>query len=151
MSEIVSRLPQALSDLDERADRMLGDLAAMRAAVEPLDGRMRSLEREMRAMHKSLSEGMHATDERMKETARLQDITNQGIGELVKGVEPLGGGITKVERNTSPLPEQIGALQRLMSSMLEELSAMRESIEPVASAAEPVARLRERLPGGGGD
>ena len=142
-------MPAGLSDLEQRFDRMLGDLGAMRAAVEPLDGRMRGLEREMRSMHQSLKAGMQATNDGMKETARLQDITNQWIGDLVEGVQPLGGGITKVEDNTSPLPEQIGALQRLMSPMLEELTAMRESIEPVASAAEPVARLRERLPGGG--
>jgi hypothetical protein len=36
-----------------------------------------------------------------------------------------------------------------MSSVLEELTTIRQSIEPVASAAEPVARLRERLPGRG--
>lgn len=120
----------------------------MRAAVEPLDGRMQQLEREMRAMHESLIKGMAATEHGMEETAKLQSVTNEGIGNLVKGVEPLAGGIARVEENTSPLPDQIGALQRLMSSMLEELSAMRVSIEPVASAAEPVARLRERLPGG---
>lgn len=127
---------------------MMDDISAMRAAVEPLDGRMRSLEREMRGMHKSLSKGMDATEQGMNETAKLQDVTNQGIGDLVKGVDPLSDGIEKVEKNTSPLPEQVGALQRLMSSMLEELSTLRGSLEPVASAAEPVARLRERLPGG---
>jgi hypothetical protein len=124
------------------------DIAAMRAAVEPLEGRMEQLEREMRAMHESLTKGMAATVAGMKETAKLQGVTNEGIGDLVKDVEPLGTGIAQVEQNTSPLPEKIAALQNLMSRMLEELTAMRQSIEPVASAAEPVARLRERLPGG---
>lgn len=141
-------MPHALKEIDERAQSLMSDIAAMRAAVEPLDGRMQNLEREMRAMHDSLVKGMSATEDGMKETAKLQQVTNEGIGDLVKGVEPLGPGITEVEGNTSPLPDQIGALQRLMSSMLEELSSLRESIEPVASAAEPVARLRERLPGG---
>jgi predicted nucleic acid-binding Zn-ribbon protein len=149
LGEVAARLPQTLEDLDRRVDRMLDDLSAMRTAVEPLDGRMQSLEREMRTMHGSLKEGMQATNDGMKETARLQDITNKGIGDLVEGVDPLEGGITKVEKNTASLPDQMGALQRLMSQMLEELSGLRESIQPVASAAEPVARLRERLPGGG--
>src|SRR5947209_5193462 len=112
----------------------------MRAAVEPLDKRMQQLEGEMRAMHKSLKDGMGATEDGMKETARLQDITNEGIGDLVKGVEALSGGITQVEGNTSPLPNQIGTLERLMADMLQELKTLRESIEPVSSAAEPVAR-----------
>jgi polyhydroxyalkanoate synthesis regulator phasin len=149
LGEVAARLPQTLEDLDRRVDRMLDDLSAMRTAVEPLDGRMQSLEREMRTMHGSLKEGMQATNDGMKETARLQDITNKGIGDLVEGVDPLEGGITKVEKNTASLPDQMGALQRLMSQMLEELTGLRESIQPVASAAEPVARLRERLPGGG--
>jgi uncharacterized phage infection (PIP) family protein YhgE len=115
----------------------LGDLAP----------RMQALEREMRAMHGSLEEGMAATEAGMKETATLQSVTNEGIGQLVKGVEPLGGGITQVEQNTAPLSGEIAALQNLMSSMLEELRTMRQSIERISEAAEPVARLRERLPG----
>jgi predicted nucleic acid-binding Zn-ribbon protein len=121
----------------------------MRAAVEPLEERMRQLESEMRAMHESLRKGMGATERGMKETAKLQDVSNERIGGLAEDVKPLGSGITQVERNTSPLGEQIGALRGLMSSMLDELTSMRQSIEPVASAAEPVARLRERLPGRG--
>jgi hypothetical protein len=101
----------------------------------------------MRAMHQSLRKGMSATERGMKDTAELQGVTNERIGALAEDVKPLGSGITAVEQNTSPLGEQISALRSLMSSMLEELTAMRQSIEPVASAAEPVARLRERLPG----
>jgi polyhydroxyalkanoate synthesis regulator phasin len=149
LGELAARLPGALPELDHRVQRLMDDIAAMRDAVEPLDERMQNLEREMRDMHKSLKEGMRATNEGMKETARLQDITNKGIGDLVEGVDPLSGGIEKVEKNTVSLPDQLGGLQRLMSTMLDELTAMRKSIEPVASAAEPVARLRERLPGGG--
>jgi hypothetical protein len=91
---------------------------------------------------------MSATERGMKETAKLQDVTNDRIGGLAQDIKPLDSGINEVERNTSPLGEQISALRSLMSSMLEELTSMRRSIEPVASAAEPVARLRERLPGG---
>jgi ubiquinone biosynthesis protein UbiJ len=127
----------------------MDDIAAMRGAVEPLEERMEQLEREMRAMHASLRKGMSATERGMKDTAKLQDVTNERIGGLAADVKPLGSGITKVEQNTAPLGEQITALRGLMSSMLEELSSMRQSIEPVASAAEPVARLRERLPGRG--
>jgi len=140
-------LPRILAEADARAQTALEDVAAMRAAVEPLEERMQRLEREMRAMHQSLRKGMAATESGMKETAKLQGVTNEGIGGLVEDVQPLAGGITKVEQNTAPLGEQINALQGLMASMLEELTAMRKSIEPVASAAEPVARLRERLPG----
>jgi predicted nucleic acid-binding Zn-ribbon protein len=132
-----------------RAQTVMEDIAAMRAAVEPLEERMAQLEREMRAMHESLRKGMTATERGMKETAKLQAVTNDRIGGLAEDIEPLGGGISNVERNTAPLGEQIGALRSLMSSMLEELTSMRKSIEPVASAAEPVARLRERFPGRG--
>lgn len=145
---MAARLPRALSEIDGRVARLIDDISAMRAAVEPLDMRMQQLEGEMRGMHKSLKDGMQATEDGMKETARLQDITNKGIGDLVDGVEPLSGGISRVEDNTSPLPDRIGALQQLMAEMLGELTTLRESIEPVSSAAEPVARLRERLPGG---
>lgn len=148
LSEVASRLPRILAEADVRAQTLLEDIAAMRAAVEPLEDRMEQLEREMRAMHESLRKGMTATERGMKETAKLQAVTNESIGGLVDDVKPLSGGITKVERNTAPLGEQISALRGLMSSMLEELTSMRQSIEPVASAAEPVARLRERLPGG---
>jgi ubiquinone biosynthesis protein UbiJ len=125
----------------------MDDIAAMRAAVEPLEERMSQLERAMRAMHESLGKGMTATERGMNETAKLQDVTNERIGGLARDVKPLGNGIRNVEQNTAPLGEQISALRSLMSSMLEELTSMRQSIEPVASAAEPVARLRERLPG----
>ena len=125
------------------------DIAAMRAAVEPLEERMAQLEHEMHAMHESLRKGMNATERGMKATAKLQAVTNDRIGGLAEDIKPLGGGISNVEQNTAPLGEQIGALRSLMSNMLEELTSMRKSIEPVASAAEPVARLRERLPGRG--
>ena len=148
MGELAAGLPRALTELDGRVSRLIDDISAMRAAVEPLDMRMQQLEGEMRGMHKSLKDGMQATEAGMKETARLQDITNKGIGDLVKGVDPLSGGIERVEDNTSPLPDRIGGLERLMADMLAELKTLRESIEPVSSAAEPVARLRERLPGG---
>jgi hypothetical protein len=36
----------------------MDDIAAMRAAVEPLEERVRLLEREMRAMQESLRKGM---------------------------------------------------------------------------------------------
>lgn len=117
-------------------------------SVGELAPRMQALEREMRAMRASLEQGMAATEAGMKETAKLQSVTNEGIGELVRSVEPLSGGITQVEQNTGQLPREIGTLQNLMSSMLEELRTMRESLERIGSAAEPVARLRERLPGG---
>jgi prefoldin subunit 5 len=147
LGELASRLPAALLEVDQRVQRLMEDISAMRAAVEPLDGRMEQLEAEMRAMHRSLSAGMDATNSGMKETANLQQVTNEGIGELVNGVQPLGGGIIKVERNTSSLPDQIGGLQQLMSTMLEQFSSLHEVLEPVSSAAEPVARLREKLPG----
>jgi polyhydroxyalkanoate synthesis regulator phasin len=127
----------------------MDDIAAMRAAVEPLEERMSQLERAMRAMHESLRKGMTATERGMNETAKLQDVTNERIGGLADDVKPLGTGIAQVEQNTSPLGEQVGALRGLMSSMLEELAVIRQSIEPMASAAESVARLRERLPGRG--
>jgi predicted nucleic acid-binding Zn-ribbon protein len=138
-----------MAEADARARTLMEDIAAMRAAVEPLEERMEQLEREMRAMHESLRKGMSATERGMKETAKLQDVTNERIGGLAEDVKPLGSGITEVEQNTAPLGEQITALRGLMASMLKELTSMRQSIEPVASAAEPVARLRERLPGRG--
>ncbi len=148
MGELATRLPRVLADLDERIRDLMDDISAMRAAVEPLDMRMQQLEGEMRGMHKSLKEGMQATEDGMKETARLQDITNKGIGDIVEAVDPLSADIRRVEDNTSPLPDRIGALERLMGDMLGELRSLHEALEPVASAAEPVARLRERLPGG---
>ncbi len=148
MGELATRLPRVLTEIDGRVSRLIDDISAMRAAVEPLDMRMQQLEGEMRGMHKSLKDGMQATEDGMKETARLQDVTNQGIGDLVENTEPLSGDINRVEGNTSPLPDRIGTLEQLMASMLQELKALRESLEPVSAAAEPVARLRERLPGG---
>src|SRR6059036_3748178 len=88
LGELASRLPNAAAEIDGRIESLMDDIAAMRAAVEPLDARMRQLEREMRAMHKSLQQGMDATVDGMKDTAKLQDITNEGIGDLVKGIEP---------------------------------------------------------------
>lgn len=149
VSDLASRLPRILAAADVRAQTVIADIAAMRAAVEPLADRMEQLEREMRAMHESLSKGMTATERGMKQTAKLQGVTNERIGGLAEDVKPLASGITEVEHNTAPLGEQITALRSLMASMLEELTSMRKSIEPVASAAEPVARLRERLPGRG--
>lgn len=146
---MAANLPRTLAQFEARAQTVMEDIAAMRAAVEPLEERMAELEREMRAMHESLSKGMTATEQGMRETAKLQGETNERIGTLVEDVKPLSGGITHVEENTAPLGEQVTALRGLMASMLEELVGLRKSIEPVASAAEPVARLRERLPGGG--
>jgi hypothetical protein len=55
-------------------------------------------------------------------------------------------------RIRNPLGIPAAAVNALVSvgelAALGELRTLRESIEPVSSAAEPVARLRERLPGG---
>jgi tetrahydromethanopterin S-methyltransferase subunit H len=92
LSEVASRLPSILAEAEVRAQTVMEDIAAMRAAVEPLEERMEQLEREMRAMHESLGKGMSATERGMKETAKLQGITNDRIGEIGDDVKPLGRG-----------------------------------------------------------
>jgi hypothetical protein len=129
-----TRLPGLAGELERRASLVVDQLAAVRRAVDPLDER--------------LTEGLGSIEDRMKEMSELQRTTNAGIAALVRGVDPLEGGIGRTSDNTAQVGEQMVELSEVMSAMLEELKSLRSTLEPVGDTAQRFERFRKRLPGG---
>ena len=169
LAEMTNRLPALAAQLDERAERVERDIAAMRRgvkeighvrrAVEPLDDRLERVERELGRVRDAvaplesslggLEHQMSTMDGRLAETNRLQGLTNEGIDGLRKGVDPLAGSIESVRGNTAPLADRLSDLQESLTAMQAELAALRSAAEPVTNAAARVGELRDRLPGRG--
>ena len=128
-----TRLPGLAGELERRASRVVDELTAVRRAVDPLDER--------------LTEGLGSIEDRMKEMAELQRTTNAGIAELVRGVDPLEGGIARTSDNTAQVGDHMIELRELISAMLDELKTLRSTLEPVGDTAQRITRFRRRLPG----
>lgn len=129
-----TRVPGLAGELERRASRVVVELAAVRRAVDPLDER--------------LTEGLGSIEDRMKEMAELQRTTNAGIAALVRGVDPLEGGIARTSDNTAHVSDHMIELRELISAMLGELESLRSTLEPVGNTAQRIERFRRRLPGG---
>jgi chromosome segregation ATPase len=124
-------------------------LAALRSvgAIERLLAhRLRRLEQELGAL-----------DARM---ARLPDELESTLrhhfegqrGDLAELHEELVANREQAEQlpgKVDGLREEMRGLREEMGAMLGEISEVRETVEPLQGPAERVARLSERLPGGG--
>ncbi len=144
VADAATRLPQLGMRLEERSSRLEEEIVAMRRAVEELGAVRRAVE----PLDERLVHGLGSIEKRMAEMAELQRTTNEGIAALVRGVDPLEGGITNTSDNTARVGEHMVELRQLLSAMIDELKGLRSTLEPVGDTAQRLQRLRRRLPGG---
>lgn len=120
-------------------NEVLSALRSVGAIERLLDDRLRRLEKELGAL-----------DARM---ARLPDELESTLrhhfegqrGDLAQLHEELVANREQAEQ----LPGKVDGLREEMRALLGEISEVRETVEPLQGPAERVARLNERLPGGG--
>lgn len=143
VADAATRLPGLAAQLELRSARLEEEIVATREAVEELGAVRRAVD----PLDERLTEGLGSIDRRMKEMSELQRTTNEGIAALVRGVDPLEGGIARTSDNTARVGDHMVELRELISAMLDELGSLRSTLEPVGDTAQRIERFRKRLPG----
>jgi phage shock protein A len=128
IAQLVRRYAGLEQDLLGRVDALTADLAAVRAAVEPLAGQIGHMEQQLTGLAKE-----------------VEPIRN--LAPIRKGIEPLEQSMVAVRESVDELEPMIGDLDRRIQRIDPKLDEMQDSIEPIGDLAEKVPGNRKRRAG----
>ena len=101
------------------------DLAAIRAAVQPLSGQIGHMEAQLAALQDEVEPIQH-------------------LAPMRAGIEPLAQNMIEVRESVDELEPMISALDKRVAEIEPDLEEVREAVEPVGDLAEKIPGIRRR-------
>jgi chromosome segregation ATPase len=134
-TEVVSALRSVLA-----IERLLDQRLAQ------VDERLRGLEIRMATLPEQIEETLRSHFSGQRED--LAGLHEELAASRIEA-EKLPAHIDALPPHIDAIPAHIDAVRDELRGLLAELTEVRETVEPLQGPAERVARLEERLPGGG--
>jgi chromosome segregation ATPase len=139
LSEAVRCLPAIERMVDKRLERMQSRLESLPADIES----------SLRGHFERQQAGVELMQEELVSNRQAAEALPPRVDRLLESIDAMRGELSANREAAEGLPVRLDELRAELAAVREEISQIRGTIEPLQGPAERLARVDERLPGGG--
>jgi chromosome segregation ATPase len=157
IAQLVRRYMTVEDDILARVEQLESELAAMRAAVQPLSAQLGRVEKEIVGTRQAAEalparidatlgdelRGVRAAVEPLP--AKLDDLAEEMTP--IAHLEPIRRGIEPLEQSMVTVRESVDDLEPMLAEVHEKIAQIDPKLEDMRDSVEPLGDLAERIPG----